>query len=80
MSTVIIEERERVQYPVYYVSKALHDTKTTYPQIQNLLYAVIMTLRKLHHYFQDHKFIVVSSFPLGEVVRIKTLSARSLNG
>ena len=32
MSTVIVVEREKVRHPVYYVSEALHDAKTIYPQ------------------------------------------------
>nr|ABF96496.1 retrotransposon protein, putative, unclassified [Oryza sativa Japonica Group] len=44
--------------------------------IQKLLYAVIMTSRKLRHYFQAHRVTVVSSFPLGEVVRSKDVVGR----
>jgi hypothetical protein len=34
-----------------------------------LLYALLITSRKLHHYFQSHKIMVPSSFPLGEIIR-----------
>jgi hypothetical protein len=39
------------------------------PQIQKLLYAVILTWRKLRHYFESHPVTVVSSFPLREIIQ-----------
>jgi hypothetical protein len=33
-----------------------------------MLYALLVTSRKLRHYFQSHKIKVVSSFPLGEIL------------
>ena len=47
----------------------LTNTKSRYPQTQQVLYAVIMTAKKLHHYFTEHEVSVVTSFPLREVVR-----------
>jgi hypothetical protein len=51
-----------VQRPVYYISEVLSETKARYPQVQKLLYAVVLTRRKLRHYFEAHPITVVSSF------------------
>jgi hypothetical protein len=69
--TVLVTEREEegqaypVQRPVYYVSEVLADAKKRYTEPQKLLYALLITSRKLRHYFQAHKIVVPSSFPLG---------------
>jgi hypothetical protein len=39
------------------------------PPDQKLLYTVLIAKRKLRHYFESHPVTVVTSFPLGEVVR-----------
>jgi ribonuclease HI len=37
---------------------------------------VILTQRKLRHYFESHPVTVVSSFPLGEIIQIREASGR----
>jgi ribonuclease HI len=75
VSTIIVVELTEegdalpVQRPVYYVSEVLSETKACYPQIQKLLYVVVLARRKLRHYFEAHPVMVVSSFPLGEIIR-----------
>jgi ribonuclease HI len=75
VSAVIVVERTEeghtvpVQRPVYYISEVLSETKVRYPQVQKLLYAVVLARRKLRHYFEAHPVMVVSSFPLGEIIR-----------
>jgi ribonuclease HI len=75
VSAVIVVERVEeghalpVQRPVYYISEVLSETKALYPQVQKVLYAVVLARRKLRHYFEAHPVTVVSSFPLGEIIR-----------
>jgi hypothetical protein len=53
-----------VQKPVYYVSEVLHEAKARYPETHKLLYAILVASRKPRHYFQAHKIVVVTSYPL----------------
>jgi dsDNA-binding SOS-regulon protein len=80
-AAIVVERREEghallVQRPVYFTSEVLSETKVRYPQIQKLLYAVILTRRKLQHYFDSHPVTVVSSFPLGEIIQSREASGR----
>jgi hypothetical protein len=54
----------------------LSETKVWCPQIQKLLYAVVLTQRKLRHYFEAHPVMVISSFPLGEIIRKPDVAGR----
>jgi hypothetical protein len=56
VSTAIVIERQEdghaypVQQPVYFVSKVLSESKARYQPVQKLIYAVLITSRKLQHY------------------------------
>jgi hypothetical protein len=57
-----------IQRPVYYVSEVLHESKTRYLETHKLLYVVLVVSRKLRHYFQAHRVVVVTSFQLRAIL------------
>jgi hypothetical protein len=54
-----------VQHPVYFISEVLGPSNIRYTHVQKLLYVILLTARKLCHYFDDHKVILVIGFPMG---------------
>jgi len=77
VSAAVVVERPKeghalpIQRPVYFVNEVLLETKVRYPQIQKLIYDVILARRKLQHYFLGHPITVVLSFPMGRSSRIE---------
>jgi hypothetical protein len=57
VSTAIVVEwgesdtNHKIQYPVYFISEVLSDSKTRYFHIMKLAYALLIMSCKLSHYF-----------------------------
>jgi hypothetical protein len=74
ISNSIVIERSKdghafgVQRPMYFISEVLSESKVRYPAVQKLLYAILITSRKLHHYFDEYKITVITDFPLADIL------------
>jgi hypothetical protein len=71
-TAIVIEWREsdtnrKIQYPVYFISEVLSDSKSWYFHIMKLAYILLITSHKLSHYFYAHQIEVCTS-NLGEIL------------
>ena len=55
VSGVLVQERQQdtriIQQPIYYISEALSGAKLNYSEIEKIAYAIVVSSRKLKHYF-----------------------------
>ena len=67
-SAVLVKDKERVQHPVYYCSRALRGAEERYPRMEKLILAMITATRKLRPYFQAHTIEVPTEYPMKQVL------------
>src|SRR4030042_1803275 len=76
MSSVLVEESESGEKPIYFVSKVFRGAKLRYQKIERLDLAVVTTARKLRSYFQSHRITVKSNYPIKQVLGKPDLAGR----
>ena len=75
-STVLVRDRDRVQHPFYYCSRALRGAKERYPRMEKLILALVTAARKLCPYFQAHTIEVPIEYPMKQVLHKPESSGR----
>jgi hypothetical protein len=65
-----------VQRPVYFISEVLSESKVRYPRIKKILFSILITSRKLHHYFNAYNILVVSNYPLADILHNRDATGR----
>ena len=75
-SDVLVRDKERVQHPIYYCSRALRGAEERYPRMENLILALVTAARKLYPYFQAHTIEVPIEYPMKQVLHKPETSGR----
>ncbi|XP_071739546.1 uncharacterized protein [Rutidosis leptorrhynchoides] len=76
ISAVIVAERERIQVPIYFVSRVLQGAEVNYPELEKLTLALVHTARKLRRYFQAYPIIVLTNKQIRQVLMKPEKSGR----
>jgi hypothetical protein len=84
VSGTLVQEREILkegkklshQVAIYFVSEALAGSKKYYSEMVKIGYAVVMSARKLWHYFKDHRVRVLTNQSLNDIFQNRDCSSR----
>ena len=76
ISVVLVRERDRMQKPVYYCSRALRGAEERYPKMEKLVLALVTTVGRLRPYFQAHIVEILIEHPMKQILHKLETSGR----
>ncbi|KAL0416288.1 UNVERIFIED_CONTAM: hypothetical protein Slati_3460700 [Sesamum latifolium] len=76
VSSILVQEEEGKQMPIYYVSKVLNEAEGRYTLIEKMALALVITARKLRPYFLTHPVGVKTNMPLKQTLGKSDTSGR----
>nr|KYP51927.1 Retrovirus-related Pol polyprotein from transposon 17.6 [Cajanus cajan] len=78
ISSVLVQEKEGAQAPIYFVSRLLQDAETRYQLIEKVALRLVHTSRRLRHYFQSHRVVMHTDCPISKVLGKPELAGRMM--
>ena len=69
ISTVLVQDQDQIQRPIYFVSKVLQGPEVRYQALEKAALAVVFSARRLRHYFQSFTVLVMTDLPIQKVLK-----------
>jgi len=76
ISSVLVQEQDQIQRPIYFVSKALQGVETRYQALEKAALAVVFSARRLRHYFHSFTVVVMTNLPIQKVLQKPYVAGR----
>ncbi|XP_068463951.1 uncharacterized protein [Phaseolus vulgaris] len=76
ISSVLVQEQDQVQRPIYFVSKALQGPESRYQSLEKAALAVVFSARMLRHYFHNFTVVVMTNLPIQKVLQKPDVARR----
>ncbi|GJT41287.1 reverse transcriptase domain-containing protein [Tanacetum coccineum] len=62
ISAVLMTKRDKVQTPVYFISRTLQGPELNYTLMEKLVLALVFAAKRLRRYFQAHPIAILADF------------------
>ena len=76
ISSVLVQEQEQVQRPIYFVSKVLQGPEVRYQALEKAALEVAFSARRLRHYFHSFTVVVMTDLPIQKVLKKPDVAGR----
>jgi len=76
ISSVLVQEQDQVQRPIYFVNKVLQGPETRYQSLEKATLAVVFLARRLLYYFQSFTVVVMTDLPIQKVLQKPDVAGR----
>ena len=76
ISSVLVQEQDHVQRPIYFVSKALQGPESSYQSLEKAALAVVFSATRLRHYFHSFTVVVMTDLPIQKVLQNPDVAGR----
>jgi len=80
ISSVLLQEQDWVQRPIYFVSKVLQGPEMRYQALEKAALAVVFSTRRLRHYFQSFTVMVMTDLSICKVLQKSDVMGRMARG
>jgi len=78
MNSVLVQDSDTGEKSIYFISKVFREAELRYQKIELLALAVVITSRKLRPYFQSHRIVFKSNYPIKQVLGKPDLARRMM--
>ena len=76
ISSVLVQEQDQVQKPIYFVSKTLQGPELRYQTLEKAALVVVFSARRLCHYFHSFTVMVMTNLPIQKVLQKPDVAGR----
>ena len=73
---MLVQEQDQTQQPIYFVSKVLQGPEVRYQSLEKATLAVVLSARRLRHYFQSFTVVVMTDLPIQKVLQKPDVAGR----
>ena len=68
VSAIFVQKVETEEWLIYFISRVLHGAEVQYQMIEKVALALAITARRIRMYFQNHRIIVRTDYPIMKIL------------